>query len=129
MRCGVNRITTENQERLDLARLDISAQFRHRFQVIHRMRFHWLGVVECCPHVAERRVDGMRQSMNFSGLLFACGDQRHTLVLLQIFSDGVEPLLRASRKGHRTAKTELRRKRSEERRVGKECRSRWSPYH
>src|SRR2546427_7898539 len=77
MRCGVNRITTENQERLDLARLDISAQFRQRFQVIHRMRFHWLGVVECCPHVAERRVDGMRQSMNFSRLLFACDHQRH----------------------------------------------------
>ena len=29
----------------------------------------------------------------------------------------------------RIAKAVLREKRSEERRVGKECRSRWSPYH
>src|SRR5688572_10612909 len=31
--------------------------------------------------------------------------------------------------GKRTAKRINRRDRSEERRVGKECRSRWSPYH
>ena len=35
-------------------------------------------------------------------------------------------LLKASRK-HRVAQSAHRR--SEERRVGKECRSRWSPYH
>src|SRR3982751_3448971 len=37
-----------------------------------------------------------------------------------------------SRKGEQPAAVELedaRRNRSEERRVGKECRSRWSPYH
>ena len=28
-----------------------------------------------------------------------------------------------------TAKKEIKKLRSEERRVGKECRSRWSPYH
>src|SRR5256885_5433224 len=31
--------------------------------------------------------------------------------------------------GGREAGSKLTRKRSEERRVGKECRSRWSPYH
>src|SRR2546425_13178181 len=31
--------------------------------------------------------------------------------------------------GHRTDGREARLARSEERRVGKECRSRWSPYH
>src|SRR3712207_1933951 len=30
---------------------------------------------------------------------------------------------------HEVGLTPLRRRRSEERRVGKECRSRWSPYH
>ena len=30
---------------------------------------------------------------------------------------------------HLTEHMKLNRKRSEERRVGKECRSRWSPYH
>ena len=34
--------------------------------------------------------------------------------------DGSQPAFRC---------TEIRRRRSEERRVGKECRSRWSPYH
>ena len=30
---------------------------------------------------------------------------------------------------HRNPQTEAEYERSEERRVGKECRSRWSPYH
>ena len=30
---------------------------------------------------------------------------------------------------HRAVRASQRRRRSEERRVGKECRSRWSPYH
>src|SRR5256885_7805611 len=38
----------------------------------------------------------------------------------QIFSTGWKPVIRAS---------EFTASRSEERRVGKECRSRWSPYH
>ena len=37
-------------------------------------------------------------------------------------------ILRFSRKFQNTLE-ELDKKRSEERRVGKECRSRWSPYH
>src|SRR3989442_12391264 len=31
--------------------------------------------------------------------------------------------------GHSVIKAKLKEERSEERRVGKECRSRWSPYH
>ena len=31
--------------------------------------------------------------------------------------------------GHKIAKSNVAKVRSEERRVGKECRSRWSPYH
>ena len=44
-------------------------------------------------------------------------------------------MLESAEIGHRIAKKEYEReepklrKRSEERRVGKECRSRWSPYH
>src|SRR2546426_6747700 len=33
------------------------------------------------------------------------------------------------RRGQSRRESELHRRRSEERRVGKECRSRWSPYH
>src|SRR5256885_13232705 len=39
-----------------------------------------------------------------------------------------EPLAAAPQLEHRLLRDVLRR-RSEERRVGKECRSRWSPYH
>src|SRR2546429_5301143 len=38
-------------------------------------------------------------------------------------------VLPLTRKGPRRARDARRRARSEERRVGKECRSRWSPYH
>ena len=41
-----------------------------------------------------------------------------------------KPLARLiKKKGRRLKSVELEMKRSEERRVGKECRSRWSPYH
>src|SRR2546425_12156443 len=39
------------------------------------------------------------------------------------------PLLRQSRERELEAALAEQRERSEERRVGKECRSRWSPYH
>src|SRR2546430_9768903 len=45
---------------------------------------------------------------------------------------GVDPLQRRNHAGERAdmlAKARDRVARSEERRVGKECRSRWSPYH
>src|SRR5256886_16703024 len=37
--------------------------------------------------------------------------------------------MRAEESSHRRRLIQLFRERSEERRVGKECRSRWSPYH
>ena len=46
--------------------------------------------------------------------------------LITVDSDGFISLTDA---GHEIAETIFERHRSEERRVGKECRSRWSPYH
>ena len=56
---------------------------------------------------------------NFAGILLAFGP---ALVLLAVF--GVIPPLSAIVNGFIGIVV-----RSEERRVGKECRSRWSPYH
>ena len=47
----------------------------------------------------------------------------HILLLIEM---GFTPVDIAARTGHESIKVVLR---SEERRVGKECRSRWSPYH
>src|SRR3712207_9094015 len=52
--------------------------------------------------------------------------------LTQDFFNGVINNLRTQAEGNRALAEDLiaqQRKRSEERRVGKECRSRWSPYH
>ena len=46
--------------------------------------------------------------------------------LIGAIAGGVAALLYAPQSGKKTRK-QIRR--SEERRVGKECRSRWSPYH
>ena len=45
------------------------------------------------------------------------------------YKDVVLTLLREAMLKHKEAKGFLIDGRSEERRVGKECRSRWSPYH
>src|SRR5256885_4891675 len=42
---------------------------------------------------------------------------------------GILQVLRAARIANITIKLKAQTRRSEERRVGKECRSRWSPYH
>ena len=44
-------------------------------------------------------------------------------------SDGDKELLEEYCKREKVTRTEAVSRRSEERRVGKECRSRWSPYH
>ena len=55
-------------------------------------------------------------------------------VVLRVAGEGVYGRLRYESGGHRVQRvpvteTQGRLTRSEERRVGKECRSRWSPYH
>src|SRR2546427_10871210 len=54
--------------------------------------------------------------------------------LLQLYKgarviDGKDEVIAYCRIGERSSHTWFALKRSEERRVGKECRSRWSPYH
>src|SRR5256886_16091111 len=47
--------------------------------------------------------------------------------IAELIADGMEP--DAAKRTHEKYVARLKRARSEERRVGKECRSRWSPYH
>src|SRR5256885_5564630 len=51
-------------------------------------------------------------------------------VLQRVFEGSASELMLHALEGRRTSQKELDElRRSEERRVGKECRSRWSPYH
>ena len=77
---------------------------------------------------------------NFPGkILYAVKTNPHPVVIKQIIESGVDQFdvasieeIKAIRKFSQTAKCSYMhtvKSRSEERRVGKECRSRWSPYH
>ena len=68
-----------------------------------------------------------RQSRCSSGPL----NEHRSLLLLAIgrIKDGVQPGLHIEVLGQVLRKVRIVGPRSEERRVGKECRSRWSPYH
>ena len=46
-----------------------------------------------------------------------------------VIADEDRRVIRATRERLGLSRTTLEQTRSEERRVGKECRSRWSPYH
>ena len=49
--------------------------------------------------------------------------------ILEVLTDDIDILLLQKKKQELYTKNEIRCAGSEERRVGKECRSRWSPYH
>src|SRR3989454_2851611 len=53
----------------------------------------------------------------------------HQICLAMIMKRGGEPVLAAFIRDSDALRREILEGRSEERRVGKECRSRWSPYH
>src|SRR2546427_11682905 len=75
---------------------------------------------------AEVEVGEHREVAARAGRAVAAAEDR--LVLVEGVDHEVEPRadLRHADDGERAARAE---RRSEERRVGKECRSRWSPYH
>src|SRR5256885_17014952 len=74
-----------------------------------------------CGHSIRRRPEGMGDFVQFRNQ--PRGQCR--LVEGQAFESPDRGFLAEARRSIRTGGTE----RSEERRVGKECRSRWSPYH
>ncbi len=71
MRRRVDRIDAQDQQRLNLACIDIGTQFAERFQVIHWMRFHRFGVVERCPNIAERGIDLVHECVQRRGLMLS----------------------------------------------------------
>ena len=75
MRRGVNRVDTENQQRLDLAGVHVGAEFVQRIEMIHRVRFHRLGVIERLSDIPKRGIDRVHQRVNFSRLLLPRNDQ------------------------------------------------------
>ena len=88
------------------------------------------GVLECAEHMARSSVDTLLVTDaqgRYAGTV-SIGDIRHWGHGLS----SIEPLVRQTARTARVgdeAKESFDYLRSEERRVGKECRSRWSPYH
>ncbi len=97
VRCGVHRVDAENQERTDVALVDVRAKLAQRFQVIDGMCLYRLSVVQRRADVAEGSIDGVNQGMDFGRLLLARDDQSAARVLLQIFYHGIEPFLDGGR--------------------------------
>src|SRR2546430_17303648 len=71
----------------------------------------------------------LEQEKNLEAVIVATPDHNHAIVSIHAMKMGKhvyceKPLTRTIYEARQMAKV-----RSEERRVGKECRSRWSPYH
>jgi len=123
------------QEAMHAGRLTartLTQTYLHRIDALDRRGPHLRSIIELNPDAPalaaalddERRAKGPRGPLHGIPVLLkdniATGDRMSTSVG-SLALDGV----RASRDAHLVA----RLRRSEERRVGKECRSRWSPYH
>ncbi len=105
VRCVINGIAAKDQQRRDLAGFNIRAEVPQGLDVIHRARFHRLGVVHSVADVAKRGIDGVRQGVHFGRLLFARDYQRAAMIFLQIPHNNVEPFLCARRKCPASAQT------------------------
>src|SRR5574341_2292940 len=98
---------------------DLRKKFPHRLvevdiqsdPVLHRMYFDQIPVVEVGPYKLKAPIT--KQALEMT--LGAASDRRNQLE--ELGGDAYQQRLRDGQT------------RSEERRVGKECRSRWSPYH
>src|SRR5229473_4554937 len=93
VRRGVNRVDTENQQRLDLAGVHVGAEFAQRIEMIHGARFHRLGVIERLSNIPKRGIDLVHQRVNFGRLLLARNDKTPALMLKKILRHHAEPLL------------------------------------
>src|SRR5258708_28868589 len=80
------------------------------------------------PSPIPRRSQPLRIAIDTGGTFTDCvWRERGRLRMLKVFSTPADPSLAIVEAINRIAPD--REFRSEERRVGKECRSRWSPYH
>src|SRR2546426_11144949 len=97
----------------DQIRLKLEATAQCRCAVFRRINFVFLILQERLPLFASRRSNVHKQDSWIH--LSLDTNSKYSLVRGWICLDSPNPV--------------FRRVRSEERRVGKECRSRWSPYH
>src|SRR5256885_4669219 len=86
-----------------------------------RLQGDWSSDV-CSSDLAQHHFDFVKRHTSFVGDKLGEDRVRASANVLRAACDTRAPIIA---KLH----TSLRRERSEERRVGKECRSRWSPYH
>ena len=96
-------------------------------EVVHVISGSDAAILKDCALRSIGRIDGFEIKMildwnhRFDNMQRHCGEH--------ILSGAVYRLFGGVNKGFHMGKDCITRSRSEERRVGKECRSRWSPYH
>jgi len=104
---GVDRIDPKHNQSIDLAALHIRAEIAQRLKVIHRMLFNGLDVIQSCPDIAKRRIDGMGKRVDCGRLVFSGNHKRRTLMLLEVFRDNFQPLFGSRRKTRGCVNAEL----------------------
>ena len=65
-----------------VGRFDIRAKLGERLQLIHRIRFDRLRVIDRCAYVTECCVDGVRKGVHFRGLELSGNHERFATTLL-----------------------------------------------
>ena len=104
--------------------------------ILNAYRFYSNKRLKCCAYLREafRKVGGEKIVLTTYGIITKPTETTATTTetyvgLATNFKERYRNHQSSFRRSNRRNETELSKYRSEERRVGKECRSRWSPYH
>ena len=87
-RCGVDRVTTEDQQQVDLAGGHVGRQRAERLDLIDRLGFRSLRVDDRLPDVTECLVHRMRERMNDRRLCIARDNEAGAAVRLEVLRHG-----------------------------------------
>ena len=99
----VHRISAKNQQHLHFAAMNVVDQRAQRLHSVNRVRFQRLGVIHRLAHVAQRRIQRMRQRMHRCRLLFARHHHRTSAMRRQIFRYRLRPIRRNPARARSTA--------------------------
>ena len=92
--CVVYGIAAENDQQFNLPRVQIVDQILERRELVHRIDFDRLDVGHRLAHVAERRVERVREGVDKWRLILANHNERGSAVRRQVASHRFDPACR-----------------------------------